>query len=319
MTALSSVDQQLFARELFSFVQAIDPSRFRAELRESVVSRAQALAERAREATARLDSSQKPLGDRLGQVAQVLAEAPAVGPAAPAGEWEVFRKKLLLAYDDLALQLRREAIHAPTVRATNYTRSLFHVGSAVGAMLLVQHVLTPRSMIYVTGAAAASAWSMEISRRVSPAANRVMMKVFKNVAHEHERHNVNSSTWYTTALLLLALTMSPLACSVGLMVLGLGDPAAGLIGRRFGRTRLASGRSVEGSLAFIVAGALGAAAMLAIYYPSLSIPVTLAVALAAATPAAIVELLVSKIDDNFSIPVVAGAGASLAAWLLAIH
>jgi len=308
VNAAFTADYRDLAHEVFSLLQSIDPSRLRGDLRAEVQQRREQLAERVRRAT-----SEDHIGAQLGKVAAVLEETPG-----DAGDWETFRKRLHVAYDDLAAMMRRESIDLPTLRPTNYTRSLFHVLSAVGSAMLVQHVLTPKTTILVAGAFTAAGWTMEISRRHSAAANRLMMVVFKNVAHEHERHRVNSSTWYTSALFLIALTMSPMAITAALMVLGLGDPAAGLIGRRFGRTKLASGKSLEGALAFVVAGALAAAAALVIYYPSLPLTSVAALALASAVAGALAELLVTRIDDNFSIPVAAGAGCSLAAVALSL-
>lgn len=306
MTALQA-DARDLAQEVFFLLQSLDPSRLRDELRESARQQAERLAAEVR----RLASDES--GAPFASVAAVLEEA----PEAP-GDWETFRKRLHVAYDALVVSLKQQAIELPTLRPTNYTRSFFHVCSAVGSALLVQHVLSPRGMIWVAGAFTAAGWTMEISRRHSALANRLLMGVFKHVAHEHERHRINSSTWYTTALLLIALTMSPMACTAALLVLGLGDPAAGLVGRRFGRIRLANGKSLEGALAFVAAGALAAGAALALYYPALSLLSVGILALASAVAGALAELFLTRVDDNFSIPLAAGAGCSLAAALLAI-
>ena len=101
-------------------------------------------------------------------------------------------------------------------------------------------------------------------------------------------------------------------------MLGVGDPVAGLIGRRWGRTKLVGGRSLEGSLAFVAAGGIAAAIALIAYYPTLSLGVIAALAFTAALAGALAELLVRKVDDNFSIPVAAGAGCSLVAGLLGV-
>jgi dolichol kinase len=302
------VDARDLAQEVFFLLQSLDPSRLRDELRESARQQAERLAAEVR----RLASDES--GAPFASVAEVLEQAPEVP-----GDWETFRKRLHVAYDALVVALQQEAaIELPTLRPTNYTRSLFHVCSAVGSAMLVQHVLSPRGMIWVAGAFTVAGWTMEISRRHSALANRLLMGVFKHVAHEHERHRINSSTWYTTALLLIALTMSPMACTAALLVLGLGDPAAGLVGRRFGRIRLANGKSLEGALAFVAAGALAAGVALALYYPTLSPLSVLILALASAVAGALAELFFTRVDDNFSIPLAAGAGCSLAAALLAL-
>ncbi len=299
------------AHDVFSLLQSIDPSRLRAGKSTGLVEQAEGLAGRLRQATAAAPASGA-VEQQLTQVASVLDAPPAAG-----GDWETFRRSLHVAYDDLVELLRRESIDLPTVRPTNYARSFFHVLSAVGAAALV-HALEPRTTAIVAGTAALAGWTMEAARRLSPAANRVMMGVFKHVAHEHERHRINSSTWYTTALLILSLTMPPLAVTAALLVLGVGDPMAGLIGRRWGRTKLVGGRSLEGSLAFVAAGGIAAAVALLLIYPTLGLGPVAALAGTAALAGALAELLVRKVDDNFSIPVAAGAGCSLVAALLGV-
>ena len=307
MSALQ-VDTRDLAQEVFLLLQSLDPSRLRDELREEVRQRAERLSRQVREV---MSASE---GAPFAGVAEALEEA----PAGSEGDWESFRKRLHVAYDGLVVALKGQAIDLPTLRPTNYTRSFFHVLSAVGSALLVQHVFSPRGTALVAGAFTVAGWTMEISRRRSATVNRMLMGVFKHVAHEHERHRVNSSTWYTTALLIIALTMSPMACTVALLVLGVGDPAAGLVGRRFGRTRLASGKSLEGALAFVVAGAAAAAGALALYYPTLPLPSVLALALVSSLAGALAELFLTHIDDNFSIPLAAGAGCTLAAMALSL-
>jgi dolichol kinase len=188
-----------------------------------------------------------------------------------------------------------------------------HVLSGVGILLLIQHVLNPRTMIVVAAAFTVAGWAMELGRRRIPAVNHFLMQVFNPIAHPSERHRINSMTWYTTALFALSLAASPMTCSLAVIVLGVGDPAASFVGRRWGRTRLASGRSLEGSLGFVFFATLAALAVLAIYYPSFTGAEMLALSLASATAGALAELLTAGLDDNLVIPLAAALGASLVA------
>ncbi len=207
--------------------------------------------------------------------------------------------------------------HRPGFRPANHTRSLVHALSGVLALVIIQHVLTPLSMVGVAFACFVGAWGMELGRRRVPAVNRLLMKVFGPIAHPHETHRVNSATWYVTALLALSLTASPMACSLAVIVLGVGDPAAAFVGRRWGRTRLASGRSLEGSMGFVGFAGLAALLTLAIYYPSIGMAEMITLALVSALAGAIAELLTAGLDDNLVIPLAAAAGASLVAAVFA--
>ena len=213
-----------------------------------------------------------------------------------------------------ALTLVEIAPAAP-VRAANATRSVFHVAS--GALSLAMLRLLPGRAWIIAAASAfvVAGWTMEIARRRSHTVNNALMKVFAPVAHPHERHGINSSTWYVTALLLLSIFAPLRAAEIGVLVLAVADPAAGLIGRRFGRTRIRAGRSLEGTLGFFVVGALAAACWLSVVY-AVPWPAAALLAATAAAVGAVTELVSTRLDDNFTIPVATGAAAALAALVL---
>jgi phytol kinase len=92
------------------------------------------------------------------------------------------------------------------------------------------------------------------------------------------------------------------AVLAGIAVLAFGDPAAALVGARWGQrryTRWAHGRSVEGSLAFLIAGGL-AAAFVAAACPGGPSPVRAGVGCGVA--GAIAEALSPPGVDNLTIP-----------------
>ena len=140
--------------------------------------------------------------------------------------------------------------------------------------------------------------------------NALLMKLFGRVAHPHEHHRVNSSTWYVTALLLLAIFSPPLSSSIGVVVLAVADPAAAFIGRRYGTIRLCANRSLEGTLGFFATGLVSAFAVLLALGPH-PFASMLAVAAVAAAAGALAELLSTRLDDNFTIPVVVATAAAV--------
>ena len=222
------------------------------------------------------------------------------------------------AYDVQAVELGNLTFEAPAgavargavARPANYTRSLFHVASGATSLALMQ-LLPGRSwMIGVSLALATAAWSMEAARRCSPAVNDFLMRLLGPIAHAHERYRVNSSTWYVTALVILAAFFPLRDAEIGVVVLGLADPAAGFIGRRYGRTRLRAGRSLEGTLTFALVGALAALAALSAFHP-LPWSSRIALALAGAVAGAVAELVSIRFDDNFTIPLTAAVAASI--------
>ena len=257
--------------------------------------------------------AQSKLDDAVAHLAQVVHES------APELEtrvyWMQLRARLMPAYERLAVALHSENEAAPTLRPTNWSRIAFHVSAALGSLLLLEVILSHRGTLWATGLFAGTCWLLETTRALSSRWNDVLMRVrfFKRIIHPHEHYRVNSSTWYGTALFVLAVFSPPVASGAAVAVLGLGDPLAGIVGRRWGRTPVGGGRTLEGSLAFVIGGSAAALAVLLLWHPVAAWPLLLAVSTAAAIAGAAAEALSVRIDDNFSVPVAAAA----AAWLTA--
>jgi dolichol kinase len=203
------------------------------------------------------------------------------------------------------------------MRPQNNARSVFHVGSALFALACLHWLPGRPWIIGVSVAAALAGWTMETIRHLSPAANAKLMAFWGPVAHPHEHNGINSATWYCTALVVLSLFAPLRAAEVGVVVLGLADPAAGLIGRRFGRIRLRANRSLEGSLGFLFVGALAAAGWLALVHAA---PFSVIVVLASVggLAGALTELGSTRLDDNFTIPVSVAAAVTVAQSFVAL-
>jgi dolichol kinase len=203
------------------------------------------------------------------------------------------------------------------LRPTNYVRSVFHVGSALVALLVIEASPWRSLVLGVALAFSAFAWTSELLRRRSPKVNALLMRLFGPVAHHHEHERINSATWFSTALVVLAATGSSIIPAVAVTVLGVGDPLAGLVGRRFGKHTLIHGRSLEGTLAFFFSATLASFAVLRVLHSSgLSAGAALVVAGVAAFAGAVAELVSLKLDDNLSVPLSAAAGAGLALFCL---
>lgn len=306
------------ALELHTLLREFDPAAFRDELAAGLRERLGDLSARLAELLAHdpADRALRGLHDRLAELKHSLDEQ--TGRLAERGRnWRAAHRQLQMAYQHLAEGLRTYEVHVPALRPTNYVRNVFHAAGGLTAVAMVEFVIAPSTMVWVALGFCIYAWTMEAARRLVPGVNEKLMRLYGKVAHPHEWHRVNSATWFTTALLLLALTGEPLLCAVACAVLGLADPAAALIGRRFGRTRLVNGRSLEGSSAFFV---VGFSISLAIAVGLHAIPWGPAIvgAAAAAGLAALVELFSRRIDDNLTIPLAAAGGAWLAFALMGV-
>jgi len=319
-----SIESNDLVLELHALLQSVDPVRWRQQVEASARQRLDRIRSKLRETLA---SHDVPPGDRrlarLYEGLQSLAhQIEEVRPRADASaarlreEWHLFQRRLQPAYGSLAATLERLALPVPSLRPTNYARNVFHITCGLGTLSLVQFVLSPTGMIILGCGFAAFCWLMEALRVRHDGVTRFFMFFLGKIAHPHEHHRVNSSTWYASALAVLALCSSPMATSLGVIILALADPVAAMVGRRFGRVSLRSGRTLEGSLAFFVVGALASVAVLAVFYPALRPAAVLLVSVTASVFGALTELFSGRLDDNFTIPLGSALGAMLVSGLV---
>lgn len=262
------------------------------------------------DAAARAELADREIAEAAGELAAMLEDAPS--QAVERSTWVAFRQRVQPAYEALVHALSAEDVEVPSLRPTNYARNGLHVLSAVSGIVALELLPSTVWAVGVASGVALLGWSLEIGRRRSAAVNRFCMSLFGRTAHPHEAHRVNSATWYATALVLLALTGAVVPCAIALAVLGVGDPVAAIVGRRFGKTPLVHGRTLEGTLAFALAGTIAAVGLVAVLHPDVGLGRTILAAGAGAACGAVAELLCRKIDDNLAIPLAAFAGAFLA-------
>ena len=316
MAASLALDSRDVALELRALLRDMDPARWSDAMRVELEARLVQLRAHVQELVNKTWSDAQSILERLDKLVELLDDAPTADDARAA--WMAFRASMQPEYEHLVAALGAFDVHVPSLRPTNYIRNVFHVANAVWVLCLVEYVLyTHARLLGVAVAGAIWAWSMEIGRRNSEAVNRFLMTVFGPVAHPHEAHRVNSATWYATALVILAVSFDVQCGVAGLAVLGLGDPMAALIGRRWGRTRLVNGRSLEGSLAFVFFGTIAAVLALSLWYAELGAGPIVLLSVVAAVFGAVAELLTRRIDDNLAIPVVGAFGMQVASWLIA--
>lgn len=165
-------------------------------------------------------------------------------------------------------------------------------------------ILGRSAALYVVVPLASTFLVSEILRTRSRTVRDLIARIFGSIMRPEEIPPVpaplrfNGATWVLlSACVVIVLFEPPVAAAA--MVIGLvGDAAAALVGRRFGRRPLGSrGKSVEGTIAFAVTAFPAAA-----FVPGLSL-LSLA---AAVIVAALVEGFGTPINDNLSVPMAAG-------------
>ena len=299
---------QALAEEIAALIESLD---FDALVPEVVHAQVESLRRRLK-SMARRAADDEDLTELIERLKSTLAEY-----TPDASTWEALKSDLTEAYDSLTSILSADDPDKPA-RPINYTRSLFHAGSGVFSLTLALVLLPLHQLVWVAGGFTVYAWGCEIARRISPRANAILMRGFKHVAHPSEWNRVNSATWYATAILGLTLTGSLPLMIVPVAVLAFGDPAAGILGRKFGRTPLVHGRSLEGTAAFVLVGSLTAAFVLWVARPEYGLGSIAIVSLVAGLCGALAELYSRSVDDNLSIPLASLGGTWLALTLLGL-
>ncbi len=175
-------------------------------------------------------------------------------------------------------------------------RRLFH--AANGVLLAVTPGLLglSRAMtVTLLGAAFLVALGLDLLRLRNPEWNASFFRAFRHLASPREAKGIASSTWYMLGGALAWGLFPPLYASAGLLVLGLADPVASVIGRVWGSFPLGKG-SIQGSLAFTLT-----AWIVLIVVTGEVLPV-----LWVAVGVALMEIVPGLVDDNLVVPLSTG-------------
>lgn len=231
-------------------------------------------------------------------------------------------------YESLARMVRHTeaarsaGVELPELRPRNYARNAFHVLNGLFAATLYTVLPDRTKVLWIACLYFALMATMEVTRRFSQRWNTILVeKVFGAIARPVEAHRINSGTWYGFAMILIVASFPVAACIIAVLVLGIGDPAAALIGKRWGKHKLRGQKTLEGALGFAVTATLGTTAFLvASQQPAIqrgdllhTIGFALFVSAVTSVAGALVELVSDRVEDNLSIPFLCGA---VATWLL---
>ena len=205
--------------------------------------------------------------------------------------------------------------HAPVLPySAEVKRKAIHLGALVlplGMLLLP----VPTARVVLT-ALAACAVSLDWARQRVPAVREVLVgRLFgwmmrpEELPAEGAPLVFNGAVWMCLSAAACIWLFPPALGAAALAMLMLGDAAAALVGRRFGRTRWPrSPKSVEGSAAYVAAAVVTGLAVA--QWPGSGLG-PLAVGVGAVAGAAL-EALPIPVNDNFRVPVLS-ALAMLAA------
>ena len=142
-------------------------------------------------------------------------------------------------------------------------------------------------------------------------------RLYGKLFHKMLRQEAKPGQWIVSggapvlaAALLVNLIFPAHIAAASLAVMLTGDAAAALIGRKFGKHKLVNGKSLEGTISFVVTAYI----FLALTGICNSMPKCFyLLGIVAVIAGSVVELFTAqlKLDDNFTIPLTVGAVLSL--------
>ncbi len=195
-------------------------------------------------------------------------------------------------------------------------RKAVHVGSAVFpiSLIIVQKLYPQTGRLYLSGILAVLTIFLMIldilKARYKPFKS-FAMRFFGKVLRKNELEGgMTASTIVVASAAFTILIFREEIAVVSLLYLSLGDSAAALVGKHFGRIRLVGHRTLEGSLAAFNTCLL--VSLFALWSaPEFGWDLTPLALLAGSLVATLSELFYLPLDDNFRIPVFAGLAMEL--------
>lgn len=182
------------------------------------------------------------------------------------------------------------------------TRKSVHVLVSLVAAAVVWTLPEVVAAITIAGATFV-ALSVETARRSSDAFGRLFEQHLGHLLRPRERGRLTGATMLAIAYTLTVVLFPGLPALAGILVAGVADAAAAVVGKRFGRRRYPGGKSLEGSLVF-----------LAVVVPILLLATGLPLAAVAAVALVLTatEALSLPVDDNLYLPILAALAVHLA-------
>ncbi len=177
-------------------------------------------------------------------------------------------------------ELKRKAIH------------LFALAIPVSYYFLPQ---TPALLIYSFVALASI--TADVVRIKRYHVGRILTWILRPILRRHERRGFTGSSYILSAMVLSIIFFEKRIAVAVISFIILGDVAAALVGRTFGKLKTINQKTIEGSSAFLFS-------CLLIIWVIPDFPFWIGVV--GALVATVVEVLPLPIDDNFTVPLFSG-------------
>ena len=178
-------------------------------------------------------------------------------------------------------------------------RRLFHL--IAGSSVPVAGIFAPEDgMVIALAVLAAGGLSLDLLRFRISWLNQVFLRWLAPLLKPEEGHRITGATYMLIAALIVFYFFGTTIAVAAMMFLALGDPAGALVGRRTPGPRI-WGKSPGGTAAFVaiallVVAVLGGTGAVGFHWGLL----------VGAAVAGLVELAPLRLDDNLTVPLIAG-------------
>lgn len=201
--------------------------------------------------------------------------------------------------------VKRESIH--------WKRKVFHViGIGAAGFTYALAPVAKVEALAILGVIAAIFVTLDALRFWMPSLNKKVKRDFGPFMRDYELDGLSGSSWFFFAGLIAIAAFPKMAAALGMVYLAVGDPLASFVGVRWGRIKLPGGKSLEGSLALWALCSL-VGSLLLVFTAGMAAAPAIGIAAATGLTAAVAEWLPinKKLDDNFVMPLLTGAVATL--------
>ena len=143
--------------------------------------------------------------------------------------------------------------------------------------------------------------SLDLLRRKISPLNDWAFTVFRPLLRDREKTRLTGASYVLIGSLLTFIIFSREIAILAVCFMAVGDATATMIGTHFGKRKLLTGKTLEGSLAcFTACLAIG------FFFSVSDLPVHWIIVLTGAITATVVEVLPLPVNDNLSMPLLAG-------------
>lgn len=195
-------------------------------------------------------------------------------------------------------------IRPATKKDIQVLRKLWHAGMMVALAVLYTYAIPSQKLALMLIAFIGGPLVMfDLIRLKWRGLNRFSSFIFGPLMRRHELLSLSSMAYFIIGLFVVVAVFPKPVVILSILCLALGDPAAGIVGIKFGKDKLVNGKSLQGSVACLTVCSILTFVVLNHY--GISSQYLLFISMIVGSAATIAELLTPKTsDDNLIIPIV---------------